>query len=78
MEIGPIKKRIVDNEVILEATISHDQKKSNLWYSFDKSVVDFLTIEKHDGFLVGSLLLAMKIGSDIYIEGKLSPSFTII
>tara|TARA_B100002019_G_scaffold278197_1_gene278778 strand:- start:589 stop:1770 length:1182 start_codon:yes stop_codon:yes gene_type:complete len=73
VEIGQIKKRIVDNEVILEATISHDQKKSNLWYSFDKSVVDFLTIEKHDGFLVGSLLLAMKIGSDIYIEGKLSP-----
>ena len=55
---------IFENDNILK-------KNQAILENFDLSKI--LTIEKHDGFLVGSLLLAMKIGSDIYIEGKLSP-----
>jgi len=58
--------------VILQAVIEHSGKQETLWYSFDKKYKQHLTTEKLDGFLVGVLLLGMKLGEDIIVKSALS------
>lgn len=72
MIIGPIKKTRQKNTITLEACIEYGNQTHPLWYSFDESLAEYITDEVHDGFLVGTLLLAMKLGEDIYVKGKVS------
>jgi hypothetical protein len=73
MIINEIQKKYYKNKIQLEARIEYGDKEETLWYSFDRELDSYLTITKHDGFLVGVLLLGMKLGEDIHVKGKLSP-----
>ena len=72
MIIGSIKKHLEKDVIKLESLIEYNEESRLLWYSFDKSVSNYVTDEVHDGFLVGLLLLGMKLGEDIYIKGAIS------
>src|SRR5680860_347105 len=73
MILGPVlvvrKKSSVRAEVQIEYANGESQL---LWYEFENSYAPYITTEVHDGFLVGVLLLAMKKGEDIRIEGAIS------
>jgi hypothetical protein len=43
-----------------------------LWYSMDAKYEKYLTVEKLDAFLIGALLLGMKHGEDIIVDGTVS------
>lgn len=60
------------DEVRIQSLIEYADQKQYLWYQVDQRYEEYLTTEKLDGFLVGLLLLAMKYGEDIYIDGAIS------
>lgn len=70
----------VDQPKILEAgerckiqvSFTCQEKAEVLWYRFPREYKPFLTHEKLDGFVVGLLLLAMKTGEDMELEGAIS------
>jgi hypothetical protein len=70
--INPIEIVESDAEVRLQSLIEFSDKKKYLWYSLPKKFSQYLMTEKLDGFLVGVLLLAMKLGEDIEVKGAVS------
>ena len=61
-----------ENESIIQAIIEHPGSQYQLWYSVDSKYGKYLTLEKLDGFLIGVLPLAMKMGEDIIVCGSIS------
>lgn len=72
MIINPVEVIKTDDSVKIQALIEYADKKEYLWYSFPIKYAPYLTTEKLDGFLVGLLLLAMKLGEDIEVKGTIS------
>jgi len=73
MIIGPIQKKTSDSSIRVQVEVKSDTLQDTLlWYEFDKNIEEYITTEKHDGFVVGLLLLAMKNREDIHIQGKIS------
>lgn len=72
MIIKGIETELNDGHVTLSVNVVQKDVSTRLWYRFDKSVSEYLTTEKYDGFLVALLPLAMRNGEDIYIEGAIS------
>lgn len=60
------------NFVRLSADITIDGQKQILWYQVEKQYADYLVRENSDAFLVALLVLAMKRGEDIFIDGAIS------
>lgn len=56
----------------LQTLIDSGGTRQTLWYEVDARYQPYLSTETLDGFLVGLLLLAMKRGEDIEIEGMIS------
>jgi hypothetical protein len=63
---------IKKNECIIETVYETGGKSDVLWYKIPLEYKDFLVIETVDAALVALLVLAMKNGEDIYVNGKLS------
>lgn len=72
MIINPIEVSESDGKVKIQSLIEYSDKKEYLWYSIPKKFGQYVTTEKLDGFLVGLLLLAMRLGEDIDIKGTVS------
>lgn len=71
--IGSINKEIIDDKYIrISSEIDIDGDKKVLFFESDKENEKFICDEKADGFLVGLLILAMKLNSDIRIEDPIS------
>jgi len=72
MIINPIEVSESDGKVKIQSLIEYSNKQKYLWYSIPKKYSQYVTTEKLDGFLVGLLLLAMRLGEDIDIKGAVS------
>lgn len=72
MIIGPIQKIHSNDNVIVQVPVEYGDKNNLLWYEFDGKIEPYITTEKHDGFLVGLLLLGMKLGEDVHVQGNIS------
>lgn len=72
MIINPVEVSESDEEVKIHSLIEYSGKKKCLWYSLDKKFSKYLTTERLDGFLVGVLMLAMRLGEDIDVKGAVS------
>jgi len=72
MIINPVEVIEFDDVIKIQSLVEYSGKRKNLWYSFPKKFRPYLTTDKLDGFLVGLLLLAMKLGEDIRVEGAIS------
>jgi hypothetical protein len=72
MIINPIEISDLDDRVKIQSLIEYSDKKKYLWYSIPKKFSPYVTTEKLDGFLVGVLMLAMKLGEDIEVKGAVS------
>ncbi|MFX1536582.1 MAG: hypothetical protein ACFFDI_20390 [Promethearchaeota archaeon] len=72
MIINPIEVSESDGKVKIQSLIEYSGKKKYLWYSMPKKFSQYVTTEKLDGFLVGVLLLAMRLGEDIEVKGAVS------
>jgi len=72
MIINPIEVSESDGTVKIQSLIEYSGKKKYLWYSMPKKFSQYVTTEKLDGFLVGVLLLAMRLGEDIDVKGAVS------
>ena len=60
--------------LVLSATLElPKQSREILWYHFPADHRELLT-EGHDAFLLGTVFLAMRSGSDLTIHGEISPS----
>ena len=60
------------NFVKLKALVEQSNHKGYLWYSVPYPYQEYLVRERADAFVVGLLLLAMKNGEDIYVNGAMS------
>lgn len=72
MIINPIEVSESDGTVKIQSLIEYSGKKKYLWYSIPKKFSQYVTTEKLDGFLVGVLLLAMRLGENIDVKGAVS------
>lgn len=72
MIIKSPEKRILDNKCRVECIFTINETEKTLYYDFPKEYYNFLVTENCDAFLVGLVLLAMKNGENIYIDGKVS------
>jgi len=64
----------VENEICVSAMIESPQSKPvRLWYRFPVETASLLT-ESGDPFVLGTLFLAMRAGTDLVIHGQVSPS----
>jgi len=70
--INPIEISASDDKVKVQSLIEFSNEKKYLWYSIPKEFSTYLTTEKLDGFLVGVLMLAMRLGEDIEVKGAVS------
>jgi hypothetical protein len=61
-----------DGKVKIQSLVEYSERKKYLWYSIDKKFSQYITTEKLDGFLVGVLPLAMRLGEDIDVKGAVS------
>lgn len=68
------KSKIIEDNNIVKVITPYEleDKKSELWYEFDKSYKEYLVDENSDSAVVSLLLLAMKRGKNIYVEGNIS------
>lgn len=58
--------------VKLSASVATRHGVQELWYSIPAAYEDWFAADRCDGFVVGLLLQAMKMGEDIEVEGPLS------
>jgi len=72
MILHPIECEQHGNAVRVQCRVEHSGTEEVLWYEVDEKYAPYLTTDRHDGFLVGILLLAMKLGEDIEVRGALS------
>jgi hypothetical protein len=72
MEIESPQIIKTDDCAIVQSEITYKNKKEKLWYSVPTKYGDSLVTETIDGFLVGLLPLAMKIGENIKVQGTIS------
>jgi hypothetical protein len=72
MILNPLEYEQRDGVVRLQSRIEHSGKEEVLWYEVSEKYAQYLTTDRLDGFLVGVLLLAMKLGEDIEIRGAVS------
>lgn len=68
------KAQIMSHEdrVVLRTRIHYRGKEESLWYSVESQYGDYLDAQRQDGFLLGMLLVAMREGEDIHLEGAIS------
>ena len=72
MIIKSPQKRILDDKCRVECIFTIHETEKILYYDFPKEYYNFLVTENCDAFLVGLVLLAMKNGENIEIDGKVS------
>jgi hypothetical protein len=70
--INPVEVTELDGKVKVKSLIEYSNKQKYLWYSIPEKYSQYVTTEKLDGFLVGMLLLAMRLGEDIDVKGAVS------
>jgi len=66
------QKIVKDDEVIIKAAFDSNNKRQELWFSFNKRYENYIITENADAFLVGLLLLAMKNGENIDVQAQVS------
>src|SRR5258708_7956337 len=72
MIIGPPKIRHDAGRAILMADVRFNSQSGQLWYAVEGKYDSLLVSTRLDGFLVGLLPLAMKLGEDIKLEAPVS------
>ncbi|WP_373530908.1 hypothetical protein [Vampirovibrio sp.] len=72
MKIGKPDIVVHGDSAKLIASVEFAEQKTALWYQVDQQYQDYLVHEKLDGFLVGLLILAMKLGEDIELAAPVS------
>ncbi|NLE36431.1 MAG: hypothetical protein GX621_00235 [Pirellulaceae bacterium] len=64
---------ITDGEELrIQAPVEYAGRQTRLWFSMNRRYLPYVTTEKCDGFLVGLLLLAMRLGEDIHLDAPVS------
>lgn len=58
--------------VKIRSLVERPGYREHLWYSVPHGYEDYLVTERLDAFVVGLLLLGMKNGEDIYVDGVMS------
>ena len=61
-----------DNDLYIQAPVEYGGKTQYLWYAVDKRYKQYITTEKMDAFVVGSLVFAMRHNEDMEIDGAIS------
>ncbi len=76
MIINPPEIRVKDGEVTVSSEIELQTSRKiasrKLWYKFPEMYQEFLT-DRVDGFVVALFVLAMLLGENVEVRGKLSP-----
>lgn len=72
MKIYDLDKKIIENKVVISVKYIFANEVNYLWYEFDRKYEKYLCLDRYDGFLIGLILLGMKSGQDVYINGALS------
>lgn len=72
MIIHPSELIETDEHLKIQSLIEYSEHKKYLWYTIPRKYKQFVTTEKLDGFLVGLLPLAMRLGEDIEVKGAVS------
>ena len=75
MIIGKPKIEQQDDYITVSSDITIESDNSlstTIWYRFPQAEAEFIS-DRSDAFLVGIFFLAMKLGEDIVVEGKVSP-----
>jgi len=72
MIIGEPRLNAEGNKLRIQAPVEYAGVRTHLWFSMDERYRPYLTTEKCDGFLVGLLLLAMRLGEDVHLEAPVS------
>jgi len=72
MIINPVSTKKENGKVRVESLIEYAGKKEVLWYAVEEKYEQYLTTNRLDAFLVGSLLLGMRTGEDIVVRGAIS------
>ncbi|MFA6939910.1 MAG: hypothetical protein WCQ54_02870 [Clostridiaceae bacterium] len=72
INIGTIKKEIIGNSARVSAEINFDGYKKILFFETSQGNAEYLCDDKADGFLLGLIVVALKMHSDITIESPVS------
>lgn len=72
MKINKPEVSIQGEFATISSTIEYQGQSRSLWYAVEQEYRDFISSETLDAFLVGLLMLAMKVGEDIEIDGAIS------
>lgn len=72
MKINQPEVSISGELATISSTIEYQGQSRSLWYAVEREYHDFISSETLDAFLVGLLMLAMKLGEDIEIDGAVS------
>lgn len=73
MRLFNLKTENIDNEVKVSVTVESETLGiKELWFSTQKKYSANITDDRYDAFLVGMLIIAMKYGESIYVDGIVS------
>lgn len=73
MRLFNLRAENIDNDVKVSVTVESEVLGiKELWFSTPKKYSANITDDRYDAFLVGMLLIAMKYGESIYVDGIVS------
>ena len=56
-----------EDKIVISSEFETNDGKNILWYEFDNKYKDFIVTEQSDAFVVGLLLLALKLNENIIL-----------
>ncbi|MGA9637586.1 hypothetical protein [Flavobacterium sp.] len=68
MKIYPPQLEKTGEKIIISSIFETNNYKDKLWYEFDIKYKELLVTEQSDAFVVGLLLLALRLKEDIYVN----------
>src|SRR5689334_6002449 len=72
MRISSPSLRVDDGKAKLAVTVSTADGDREMWYSIPAEFASWFATDRCDGFVVGLILQAMKLGEDIDVTGAMS------
>jgi len=72
MRISNSEISVDQDRAILHATCAYGGRTETLWYSVERRYLEYLDQDTQDAFVLGTMLIAMRLGEDIHVEGSIS------